>query len=356
MTLNGYEIDFIPVGTGQKNGDAITIRVRRNGKDVIYVIDGGTKESGEAIVEHIKKYYNTNVVDYLINTHPDMDHVSGLTVVAEELEVKEIWMHQPWNYSEKIINKIKDGRVTEKSLETRIQESLNQAKLLEDIAVRKKIPIKEPFEGENIGDFKVLSPSKKWYIDLLENFNGIPETTGESKNEGFINKVVKTINMIKESWNIETLTEDGETSAQNESSVVLFGDLPNKKILLTGDAGIQALSNAITYSENNYIDLKECNFIQIPHHGGRRNITPSLLDKIIGHKVPYGTSPTKIAFVNVSSGYEEYPKKSVTNAFLRRGVKVCVTRGNTICHRDSFPSREGWRTVTPIEFQYEVEE
>ena len=95
-SFSGYEIDFIPVGERQKSGDAIAMRITENGKTEIYVIDGGTKASGEALVQHIRDYYRTNRVDYLISTHPDMDHISGLKVVLEKLEVGELWMHKPW--------------------------------------------------------------------------------------------------------------------------------------------------------------------------------------------------------------------------------------------------------------------
>ena len=51
------------------------------------VVDGGTKESGKKIVEHIKIYYGTTHVDYVVNTHPDQDPASGLSVGMEELTV-----------------------------------------------------------------------------------------------------------------------------------------------------------------------------------------------------------------------------------------------------------------------------
>ena len=75
----GYEIDFLPVGNGDKSGDAIAIRYGTQGNYKVMVVDGGTKESGQALVEHIKKYYKTDYVDYVVNTHPDQDHASGLT-------------------------------------------------------------------------------------------------------------------------------------------------------------------------------------------------------------------------------------------------------------------------------------
>ena len=49
LPASGFEIDFIPVGEGEKNGDAIAMRITENGETEIYVIDGGTQTSGNAL-------------------------------------------------------------------------------------------------------------------------------------------------------------------------------------------------------------------------------------------------------------------------------------------------------------------
>jgi len=92
----GYEIDFIKVGDGERSGDAIAVRYGSPGAYKVMVVDGGNKDSGQALVHHIKDCYKTNRVDYLVNTHPDSDHASGLEVVLENLQVGEAWVHQPW--------------------------------------------------------------------------------------------------------------------------------------------------------------------------------------------------------------------------------------------------------------------
>ena len=51
-----YEVDYIPVGDGEKSGDAFVLRFGnlsgpRNEQSIV-VIDGGFKESGELLVEH----------------------------------------------------------------------------------------------------------------------------------------------------------------------------------------------------------------------------------------------------------------------------------------------------------------
>ncbi len=55
----GYEIDFMPVGEGEKSGDAIALRFGNlNGNRSEYkvvVVDAGFKESGgNELVAHIK--------------------------------------------------------------------------------------------------------------------------------------------------------------------------------------------------------------------------------------------------------------------------------------------------------------
>ena len=354
-SFSGYEIDFIPVGEGEKNGDAIAMRITEKGETEIYVIDGGTKASGKALVQHVRHYYGTDRVDYLISTHPDMDHISGLKVVLEELEVGELWMHKPWEHAPRIIKDILDGRVTQRSLGERIKKSVRLAQEVEKIAKDKNIQIYEPFQGAQIGSyFYVLSPSEKWYIELLKNFDNMPpsKATPVLENQTF----ASSTDTAYEDWNTETLKEDGETSARNESSVVLLGILPDDfGVLLTGDAGRQALTKAYKYAWDCDYDLQQCRFVQMPHHGSRRNVSPEVLDMLLGPILPVCSTATKTSFVNTSKGAPDHPKKSVVNAFIRRGVEVITTKGDIICHRSGYPPRIDWGSVEPLSLSYEVE-
>lgn len=53
----GIEVDFLPVGKGEHSGDAIIVRWTENEQSKVMVYDGGTKDYGEAIVNHVRKYY-----------------------------------------------------------------------------------------------------------------------------------------------------------------------------------------------------------------------------------------------------------------------------------------------------------
>ncbi len=322
------------------------------------VVDGGTKESGEAIVEHIKKYYGRDYVDYVVNTHPDADHASGLSVVLENLNVGELWMHRPWLYAGSIRELFSDGRITDNSLAERIKSALNAAKNIEEIAENRGIRIYEPFEGEKIGCFTVLSPNKDWYLSLLPDFRSTPEVKEDGTS--FLaqaSMLIKTvIEWVQESFEYETLSENGETSAENESSVVLHTYFNEDGFLLTGDAGIKALSRAADFFSASCDEeiCEKIKFIQVPHHGSRKKVSPSILNRIVG---PILDSEEKkiSAFVSVAKNAEKHPYKVVTNAFCRRGAPVVPTEGKTIRNYRNTDPREGWSICTPIPFQDEVE-
>ncbi len=121
-----YEIDYIPVGEGEKSGDAICLRYGNltgpRSEQTVIVIDGGDKKAGEAMVTHIRSYYNTSDVDYVISTHPDGDHASGLCIVLEELKVGALLMHRPWEHAADIKDSFSDGRWTARGLGEKIEK------------------------------------------------------------------------------------------------------------------------------------------------------------------------------------------------------------------------------------------
>lgn len=356
----GYEIDFLAVGDGERSGDAISVRYGTPGAYRIMVVDGGNKESGEKLVEHIKSCYGTTHVDYLVNTHPDSDHASGLEVVLNNLSVGEVWVHQPWNYPHLIANWLKDGRMTPNSLRDRLQDAMQHAYAVESIAKEKRIPVKEPFQGSQIGAFWVASPSAEWYLEIIPHFDKTPAAKVAPPTTSFIGRAIaiaeKAATWLDENWNYESLKDDGVTSFDNESSVVLYANFNGNGVLLTGDAGIQALTRAAEFLEQYGINLPSTlRFIQVPHHGSRHNVSPSILNRLLGPKLPLGTAPTKTAFVSAGATSETHPRRVVTNAFKRRGVKVFAAKGQGKWHHQGVPARPTWTNAVELPFYDKVE-
>lgn len=360
--ITSCEVEFLPVGSGEKSGDCILFHYFDDGIEKIIVYDGGTKASGEAMVAHIKQYYGTEKIDYLINSHPDGDHVSGLIYVLENMEVGEVWIHQPWKYSEEILDLFHDGRMTANSLSERMKEKLRMAHRVYELAEEKSIPVYEPYAGAQIGPFTVLSPDKDWYKNtLLPDFSKTPTKAKLVIEKVFdgLESFAETIkNILREAWNEENLPNNVETSAENDSSVILYADILNKGFLFTGDSGVKALTQAAEYAENHGLKVKEyIEFVQVPHHGSRRNVSTEALDRLIGSASSSEHSIlNKTAFVSASTSSKKHPRDRVVNAFMRRGFKVLATKGQTVRRSYGMPNRSGWVTAKPLDFSYEVDD
>lgn len=375
-----YEIDYIGVKADKatKDADAICLRwktgIALNGMPIykVGVIDGGFEAHGNAMIAHMNQYYfddaegvkskEKKTIDFVVVTHPDQDHAIGLKQVLKAFDVKKIYMNRPWLYVDELFDKVNDGRITKQSLRERLRNNYETIADIENIAEENKIPIYEAFEGTYVeNEILILSPEKQFYLDLLVESEKTPLQEQAAFNQdglfGRIANAVKAYIVNKfEDWDIETLRENEETSAENETSVVLRGLVEGDGFLLTGDAGIRALNKAIDYMEQIGEDvISEISFYQIPHHGGRHNVSPSLLDRMVGQRVKKGATRNKTAYASVAEG-SDHPLKMVTNAYIRRGVSTYETNGNTICHHCGQMTKRGWTQLKMIEFADYVEE
>lgn len=375
-----YEIDFIGVGSEKcsQDADAICLRWLR-GTDIfglqhytVGVVDGGFEAHGEALIQHMNKYYfddkydlkkaEEKTIDFMVITHPDQDHTVGLKKVLENFNVQKIYMNRPWLYVNELYDKVDDGRITKSSLKRRLREKYRTIADIEDIAEEKEIPIYEAFQGTYIEDeILIVSPEKQFYLDLLVESEKTPlQETSSYYKEGIFTSFAqyakkKVLNLL-ESWDIETLRDGEVTSAENETSVVIRGIVDGSGFLLTGDAGIRALNKAIDYMDAIGEEiLNVVSFYQIPHHGGRHNVSPSLLNRMIGPKLDEGEETKRSAVASVAKD-SDHPLKMVTNAYIRRGVTPYKTQGNTFCHHEGQMPNRGWSQSVAIAFSDYVED
>src|SRR3989344_1060051 len=348
-----YEIDYIPVGAGEKGGDAIALRYGDFSSPTtqnVVVIDGGTKDSGKKLVEHIKTFYGTSYVDLVVASHLHTDHISGLTEVLENLTVAKIAVHCPWDHTQ-AIKRMTNTTSTLRRVETRLEKSLGGLSTLVDLATSKKIPIIQPFQGETILDgLYVLGPSKTYYQQLLANFGVTPEVKEEHRIDKVFTLVKEAITLVAEELHIETLTDDhADTDCENNSSLVLLLVIDGKKFLFTGDAGKDALGKVIEYTDSFNFDISGLYFFDVPHHGSRRNLGPTILNKL----------KPKQSFISCPpQGDPKHPSRKVVNALLRRGSAVHTNKNKlTLCHPSAnVPARQGWGPATPESFYNQVEE
>ena len=361
----GYEVEVLGVGKESKSGDAITVRWGNldgsRDEQKVVIIDGGFQESGQDVVDHIQRYYGTTLVDAVVSTHPDQDHVNGLHVVLDQLSVKELWIHKPWEHNYGLAEKFVDGRITDESIGRRLQESLDTAANLVAKAQSKKIHIVEPFSGTSLynqKEFHVLGPTQQYYESLITEFDGMPQAkaTLATLLAEITGPVSRAMKRFRSTWGTDALDDEDTTSAKNNSSAITLLTVDGRYLLFTGDAGITALTNAAAQLDaiRNGAQLR---FIQIPHHGSRRNIGPTILNRLIGQPVPEGEKLGISAIASTAKkGEPKHPRKSVMNAFTHRGASASATRGDTIRHSHNAPKREDWVVVHPDDYYWDYED
>jgi hypothetical protein len=220
---------------------------------------------------------------------------------------------------------------------------------IEFLAKSKRIILREPFTGLTFDDgvITVLGPTQDFYKELLPQFRCTPEPVNESILSKAFSAVKDAVQMIAETMHIETLDESGETSPENNSSVISLFSYAGQKVLFTGDAGIPALKNVIAIANYNGIPLNDLDELQVPHHGSKRNLSPNILNAIKAERA-YISCPKE--------GEPKHPAKKVTNALIRRGMCPFKTKGEILCKRHNRPNRLGYSSATPIPFYNQVEE
>ena len=334
LNKNKYCIRFFKVGNETKGGDAILIELfdERDNPFVI-LVDGGYKDTGEIISRHIIAEYDAPVIHLMINTHPDLDHTSGLKAILEndDIEVKNIVMNRPWKDAGLKPEHFKDGRMTENSLAKRLRDEFTIADDIEDIAQKKKIPVYRVFQGCTLVQdvLTVLAPSKISYKNFLLASGKSPDAYVDGLNERNYQKAELEEEPYDESGIIQWFDEE-ETSEVNQTSLALSLKIGEEHFLFTGDAGKTTLISALDFYEELpwTNDTGDFTVVQLPHHGSRKNINPTILKRL---------SPESYIISCPPNGMKEgHPSRRLINKILelKQDSKIYITgEKNFVFHK-----------------------
>jgi beta-lactamase superfamily II metal-dependent hydrolase len=133
------------------------------------------------------------------------------------------------------------------------------------------------------------------------------------------------------------LLDNPKTEPENDSGTILATKYNGQLFLFTADVGVLALESASSAYE-----LGNCHWMQIPHHGSRRNITKGLIEYF---------SP-QYAYASASGSDRKHPRRAVVNAFNAQGARVYSTHyptpGSLWLHRGNVPPRDGYHSATAL--------
>ena len=119
-------------------GKADSILIECEGHRML--VDGGTPENGKSVVRYLAQR-ETSELEYVVNTHPDEDHIGGLKYVVERFPVGHY-----------LTTKVRTDLLPEDSAYLGTMEALRQKKISEEIS---KAGDKFPLGGM---DVRVLGP------------------------------------------------------------------------------------------------------------------------------------------------------------------------------------------------------
>jgi hypothetical protein len=221
-----------------------------------------------------------------------------------------------------------------------IRKSIETVASLYNTAKDRGIAHEEPFKGKLLGKLEVCGPTVEFYNGLVVEMTDVEKIKAEDAAE--VRYDVQTALEEAMSKNIigalsgSSLLSDPHTTPENESSVVTGANHDGKVMLFTADAGTCALTNVVSSYK-----VKDLHWMQIPHHGSRRNLTESLIETF---------KPT-IAYVS-AAGNDKHPRRAVVNAFKKVGSRVFGTHypssGHLRYYVGTVPTRTGYDSATPL--------
>lgn len=337
-----FVIDFVYVG----DGDGIVIWGRNpNEQDFVFFLDGGNQEFGSKIVQHYKKWiepylYKKKTIAF-INSHPHADHINGLIEIVKELGGEMSWgiYNDPVKFiSEELRENIKQSALRKEDSDIEhLYKSFQKVQELNDLCDHYNIEKREALtDAFNYNKFKIVSPSREFYTSKVQLFTNID----------FLKTVDYTKRFSEVDDNIESLKpcdivdEKNDDSPENLSSTVIeLIDSSNKRYLLTSDSGVESFDDM----EKNGFNTDNLNFVQLPHHGSRRNISTNWIGKF---------APKM--FLISAEGNKKHPRKAVLSCIKKNlpNCKIYSTHKNkgTISYttnKSVFPIRN-WGSAEPL--------
>lgn len=336
MSHNGIEIDMMSLG----DADSILVTQWTNGKYTRVLIDGGNKSSAT----QVRQFLRRRGVDYLhhvVCTHPHEDHAGGLVklLLDPTLTIKRAWFHRAENHVDMLLVEHALNQAHGLKRAKVIQETLETVNTLATVCKIRKIPMSEPFAGAVIGPLTVVGPTVAYYSELVAQFadssaiRASDTLLSNLHNQTLVEDLLERMPQPRS----VSLEANPKTAPENNSGVILAMPHESGIHLFTGDAGAQAL----THVEKQYPQIANCHWMQIPHHGSRRNIT----EPLIQHFCP------EYAFVS-ATGNKKHPRRAVVNAFNNVGSRVYSTHypngGHLWHHRGNVPLRTGYSSATAL--------
>ena len=274
ITIRYGDIDYnIMVDSGSKSTYRYPDRKKR-------IVDGALKKT----IEELRA--NGQIINLLILTHVDDDHIGGLVEwIAKDEEAFDMIDWVFLNNGEK---------VTIPDYSSRLHSIPKGRKLNETLRAANKCVENKIVKGCNFdvphGHITILTPtvaahniiSDKWAAKKVLN-----------KVSGDYNKPIK--DLLKHKF------DSSDFSKTNNSSISFILEVDGRKDLFLGDADVEDVCLALEELEYSKECPLCCTTVKLSHHGSRNNFSERLLDLV----------RTEVFIFSSNGNYHGHPDKEV---------------------------------------------
>lgn len=248
-------MEILQAGTGD------SIWISHNKKNI--VIDGG--KSTIAIRERYDSMLPDEIIDLLVVSHIDSDHIAGVIALVKHMKekgetyrLKQVWFNFPKKEDANEYSVGEGNELTSLLLEIDgLHWNNNTSELLGSIIEIGAIKIHVLSPNHDVADeYKPKDPdelgvrSDDWYVSLRTLIDNVDD-------------------------------DDLDEGGPNSQSIIILAECEDKKLLLPGDSTPEELCDALQYYNKINGGPLELNFMKLPHHGSTRNITKNILDEVI---------------------------------------------------------------------------
>jgi len=275
------ELKFLKAGTGD------SILIHHNEKNIL--VDGGN--DSQYLITEIEKIHRRNeIINVLIITHHDDDHIKGIIELLELVIrgkygnkssfIERIIFNSPKLISEK--NSTKDDRILSYKQANSVDKQLLNIGIEREIFNENSLPIE--FDGLKL---RFLSPNE----DDLKKYS---QVKGAYLTSDFKCDWKSPMSVLDKFLN----DKSQDTTIANSTSIVILAETANKRVLLTGDTTPKRLQSIIEklVIENNgpvFFD-----YIKLPHHASYRSLNKKIIENIICKNFIISTDSTKYFLPN----------------------------------------------------------
>lgn len=352
LKIVDYHIEMLSVGAADS---FIIYYIDSKGNHKLILVDAGTYNDGQNIINHIRKWYPNHVIDLAIVTHPDDDHFGGFVKMLEKIKdqendaisIKQFWLNNPQNHVKvtQVQNQIK-----ETTLANRVARLFDQGESnLLDLVTSLNIPVSDkfaqpvyckdmktgilcpkPYKERDFLGFTIIGPTLGYFEKLAPNmrYDNLKGYSYDAKDDDEAFRPTESCL----SKALDDATDD--SSVHNHSSLIfMFEPEKGKKYLFMGDAGGEALANIPQCHKK---AIKDIYWLKVPHHGSKHNLD----SKTILYLHP------KYAYIS-SEKQGHYLNQCTINALKQIGCKVYSTHRRKANFLEHGGEREGYTTATP---------